>query len=153
MANIGKWSLSGVGLTTIFSSGTTVIDSITTGSQVTTTATYANQTNLDLYVDIELNLPSLSPTAGARVDLYILESVDGTNFPAQSAADLRLTTTQLLVSIPIGTTAATAQRVVARNVVLPPGLLKFVFDNQTGATTNASGNTVKLLPYDFNLNG
>lgn len=153
MTNIGKWSLSGVGLTTIFSSGTTAIDGITSGSQVTTTATYANQTNLDLYVDIEINLPSLSPTAGARVDLYVLESVDGTNFPAQSAADLRLTITQLLVSVPIGTTGTTAQRVVARNILIPPGLMKFVFDNQTGATTNAAGNTVKILPYDYNLNG
>jgi hypothetical protein len=87
------------------------------------------------------------------VDLYIEESVDGTNFPTQSPADLRLTATQLLVSIPIGTTAATAQRVVARQVVIPPAKFFVVFDNQAGGALNASGNTVKFLPYNVNLNG
>jgi hypothetical protein len=153
MANIGKWSLSGVGLTTIFSAGTTAIDSVTTGTMTFSSATYANQTNLDLYVDVEVTLNTLSPTAGAYVALYALESVDGTNFPAQSGADMRLTSTQLMCVIPIGTTASTAQRVVARNILLPPAVLKFAFDNQTGATTNASGNTVKILPYSYNLNG
>jgi len=83
----------------------------------------------------------------------VLESVDGTNFPAQSDADLRLTSTQLLCVIPIGTTAATAQRVTARNILLPPAAIQFKLDNQTGVALNASGNTVKILPYNYNLNG
>jgi len=116
-------------------------------------AAIANQTNLDIYVDIEVNLASLSPTTGAHVDLYILEAIDGTNYPAQSAADLRLTTTQLLVTIPIGTTATTAQRVVVRNVVIPPGSSEIKLDNQAGVALNASGNTVKFNAYNVNLNG
>jgi hypothetical protein len=116
-------------------------------------ATINNQTNLDIYCDIEVALASLSPTSGAYVAIYILESVDGTNFPAQSDADLRLTGSQLLSVIPIGTTASTAQRVVARNVVIPPNAFQLKLDNQTGVALNASGNTVKIDTYNFNLNG
>jgi|SRR5215469_3142136 len=150
MANIGKWSLSGVGLTSVLTTG---LNSLANGSMSAASATYDNSANLDLYVDIEVVLASLSPSAGAFVAIYLLESVDGTNFPAQSDADLRLTTTQLLCTIPIGTTAATAQRVVVRNVLLPPAKVQFKLDNQTGVALNASGNTVKILPYDVNLNG
>lgn len=150
MASIGKWSLSGVGLTTVLSTG---LNSLTNNTMSAASSTYANQTNLDLYVDIEVVLASLSPSAGAYVAIYVWESVDGTNFPAQSDADLRLTSTQLLTVIPIGTTASTAQRVTARNILLPPAAIQFKLDNQTGVSLNASGNTVKILPYDYNLNG
>ena len=152
MANIGKWSLSGVGLTTILSGVT--LNGLGNNTMSAASANYANQTNLDLYVDIEVFLDTLSPAANGYVSIYVLEAVDGTNFPAQSAADLRLTGTQLLVSIPVGTTAATTQRVVARNLLLPPGLLQFKIDNQTGVAFAATANnTVKILPYNYNLNG
>jgi hypothetical protein len=150
MANLGKWSLSAVGLTTVLSTG---LNSLGNATMSAASSTYDNGTNLDLYVDIEVLLASLSPTAGAYVAIYVWEAIDGTNFPAQSDADLRLTTTQLLCAIPIGTTAATAQRVAARNILLPPGKIQFKLDNQTGVSLNASGNTVKILPYLLNLNG
>ena len=149
MANIGKWNAPGT-LTTVLSTG---LNSLANNTMSAVSSTYANQTNLDLYADIEVVLASLSPTAGAFVSIYVLEAVDGTNFPAQSDADLRLTTSQLLVSIPVGTTAATAQRVTARNILLPPATIQFKLDNQTGVALNAAGNTVKVLPYDYNLNG
>ena len=149
MANIGKWNAPGT-LTTVLSTG---LNSLANNTMSAGSSTYANQTNLDLYADIEVVLASLSPTAGAFVSIYVLEAVDGTNFPAQSDADLRLTTSQLLVSIPVGTTAATAQRVTARNILLPPAAIQFKLDNQTGVALNAAGNTVKVLPYDYNLNG
>jgi hypothetical protein len=148
MTNRGIWSLSGVGVQTVLNTGAT----LATATMSATSATYNNQTNLDLYCDVEFNCGSLSPSAGAYVSIYVYESIDGTNFPAQSAADLRLTTTQLLCNIPIGTTATTAQRVVARNVLLPPAAIQFLLDNQTGATL-PSGWTVRISPYSFNLNG
>jgi len=42
---------------------------------------------------------------------------------------------------------------VIRNVMLPPATVKFYLDNQTGVSLNASGNTVKILAYNVNLNG
>jgi hypothetical protein len=150
MASIGKWSLSAVGLTTVLSTG---LNSLGNATMSAASSTYDNSANLDLYADIEVVLAALTPGAGAYVAMYIYESVDGTNFPAQSAADLRLTGSQALCTIPIGTTAATAQRVVARNILLPPAKIQFLLDNQTGVALASSGNTVKVLPYDFNLNG
>lgn len=150
MASIGKWSLSATGLTTVLS---TELNSLTTNTASSASSAISNDTNLDVYVDIEVNLASLSPSSGAYVTLYILESVDGTNYPGQSGADLRLTPSQALAVIPVGTTAATAQRVVVRQVVIPPAKFKIILDNQTGATLNAAGNTVKFLPYNANLNG
>lgn len=148
MANIGKWNAPSA-TSTILS---TELNSLGNNTMTAASPAIANQTNLDIYVDIEVNLASLSPSAGAYVSLYILEAVDGTNYPAQSDADTRLTSTQLLCVVPIGTTAATAQRVAVRNVVIPPGSFKIKLDNQTGVALNATGNTVKWNAYDVNGN-
>ena len=146
MANIGKWNTPV--LTTVLSTG---LNSL--GNNTMSAASSTVSSNLDVYVDIEVVLASLSPGGSARVDIYILEAVDGSNFPAQSDADLRLTATQLLISIPVGQTASTAQRVVARNIVLPAGSFQIKLDNQTGVSLAASSNTVKFNTYDVNLNG
>ena len=152
MANIGKWALSGVGLQTVLSGAT--LNGLANNTMSAASANYANQTNLDLYVDIEVFLDTLSPAAGAYVSIYVLEAVDGTNFPLQSGPDLRLTTTQLLCVIPVGVTATATQRVTARNILLPPALIQFKIDNQTGVAFAATANnTVKILPYNYNLNG
>jgi len=150
MANRGIWSLFGSNPTSVLTTG---LNSLAAGSVSAASATYANQTNLDLYCDVELFLNTITPATGAYVSIYILAAVDGTNFPAQSAADLRLTSTQLFCVIPIGTTAATVQRVAARNILLPPQPVQFVLDNQTGTVLNSTGNTVKVDAYSYNLNG
>jgi len=149
VANIGKWNAPSATLTVL----STGLNSLANNTMSAASSNIANQTNLDIYVDIEIALASLSPTSGAYVALYILEAVDGSNFPAQSDADLRLTGTQLLCVVPIGTTASTAQRVAVRNVVIPPGLFQIKLDNQTGVSLNASTNTVKFNAYNVNLNG
>jgi len=150
MANRGIWSLFGSNPTTVLNTGAT----LATATMSAASSTYANQTNLDLYCDVEVNIGALSPSAGAYVAIYILAAVDGTNFPAQSDADLRLTTTQLFCVIPIGTTASTAQRVAARNLLLPPQPVQFKLDNQTGVALAATNNnTVKIDAYSYNLNG
>jgi hypothetical protein len=149
MANRGIWSLSGAGVTTVLNPGTT----LATATVSAASSTYTNQTNLDLYCDIEFYSGStFSPSAGAYVAVYVLCAIDGTNFPAQSDADLRLTSTQLLCVIPVGTTASTAQRVMARNILLPPQPIQFKLDNQTGATLPSSW-TLKIEAYSYNLNG
>jgi hypothetical protein len=146
MANIGKWSLSSVGLTTVLTGLTTA-----SGAMSAASSTYDNSSSLDLYVDIEFALVFAAGVAsGGYVSLYVYESVDGTNFPAQSAADLRLTSTQLICVAPMGTASAT-QRVVVRNVLISPAKQQFLLDNQTSQAL--SSGTVKILPYDYNLNG
>jgi hypothetical protein len=150
MANIGKWNAPTASATQL----NTGLNALANGSMSAASSTYDNSTNLNIYCDIELVLASLSPTAGAYCAVYIWEAPDGTNFPAQSDADLRLTTTQLFCTIPIGTTASTAQRVTVRNLVLPPAKIQFKLDNQTGVALNASNNNfLNLLAYNINGNG
>jgi hypothetical protein len=155
MTQVGKWSLSGVGITSVLTD--TQLAPASTGIANNTVSaagpTYDNSVNLDLYVDLEVNLASLSPTGSAYVSIYVYVSEDGTNFPAQGGSDLRLTSTQLLCVVPIGTTAATAQRVVVRNLLIPPKRIQFLLDNQTGVALANSGNTVKVVAYNYNLNG
>ena len=151
MTNIGKWNSPRA----VQSVMGTELNSLASGSMATSAAAYDNTSNLDIYVDIEVLLAAFSPvtTTPPYVTLFVQESVDGTNFPAQSAADMRLTSSQLLVTIPIGEAASTAQRVVARQVQIPPAKFNVLLDNQTGTTFAASGNTVRFLPYNLNLNG
>lgn len=148
MANLGKWS--STSLTTVMS---TELNSVSNNTLTASASSFDNTTNLNLYADIEINLASLSPSAGAYISLFIAESVDGTNFPSQSLADFQLTATQNLITLPIGTTAATAQRICCRQVVIPPAKFFIYFMNQTGVALGASGNTVKFLTYSLNLNG
>jgi hypothetical protein len=154
MANRGIWSLFGSNPTTLLSGAT--LNALANNTMSAASATYANQTNLDLYCDIEVFLDTLPGTAssGAYVAIYILAAVDGTNFPAQSASDLRLTTTQLFCVIPTGITSGSTQRVAARNLLLPPQPVQFKIDNQTGqAFAATANNTVKIDAYSYNLNG
>lgn len=149
MANVGKWNAPSSTVSVL----TTELNSLGSGSASAASSAIANQTNLDIYSDWELNLGSLSPAAGAYIAVYIMLAVDGTNYPAPSAADMRLQSSQLLFSVPLSTTATTAQRISVRNVVLPPGTFKIILDNQAGVALNASGNTLKMNPYNTNLNG
>jgi hypothetical protein len=150
MANFGKWNI-GAGLTTVLSTG---LNTLATNTMSAASSTYVNQTNLDLYCDLEVFLASFTPTAAAPyVTIYVWGAIDGSTFPAQSDADLRLTSNQLFCVVPIGTTAATAQRVMVRNLLLPPEPIQFKLDNQTGASLAATLNTVKINTYNYNLNG
>jgi len=149
MANIGQWG----DLSSPVSLLTTELNSLSNNAASAASSAIANQTNLDVYADIELVLGSLSPAAPNYCTLYILEAIDGTNYPSATAAVIRNQPSQILCTFPLDTTAATAQRVVVRNVVLPPGSFKVVLDNQAGVALNASGNTVKMITYNVNLNG
>ena len=148
MANIAKWNAPSATVSAL----TTELDALANNTLSAQSAAIANQTNLDIYVDIELVLAALSPTAGAFCALYIAEAIDGTNYPNPTGADQRLQTTALLAVFALSTTATTAQRLVVRNVVIPPGTFKLALDNQAGVGLGATLNTVKILPYDVNLN-
>lgn len=149
MANIGKWNAPSSTVSVL----TTELNALANNTASAASSAIANQTNLDIYTDWELNLASLSPVAPAYVDVYIMEAVDGTNYPAPSGADMRQQSTQRLFTVALSTTAATAQRIAVRNVVIPPGTFKIILDNQAGVALGATGNTLKMNPYDVNLNG
>jgi hypothetical protein len=151
MANIGKWNAP-TAIATILSTET---NALATNTMTAASTTYDNGTNLNIYCDLETVINCTgTPSAGAYVAVYIWEAPDGSNFPAQSDADLRLTTTQLFCTVPIGVTANSAQRVVVRNLVMPPAKFQFKLDNQIGVVLSSTTNsTVKILAYNINGNG
>ncbi len=149
MANIGKWNAP----SSVVTVHSTSLNSLGSGAMSAASAAIDNDTNRDMYVDLELVLASLSPGAGAHIPIFIAEAIDGTNYPADAAATMRLQINQILTIFSLGITAATAQRVVSRNVLIPPGKFKLYLDNQAGVALGATLNTLKILPYNTNLNG
>src|SRR5262245_18533126 len=155
MASLGKLTAFGTAGTLLASELNSLGNGSMSGASGSGTgALYDNASNLFLKAYIEVNLASFTPAAGGYVNLYIAIRGDSSNFPAPAAADLRAQTSMLIASIPVGTTAATAQRIVLADAIdLPSEQFKFYLDNQSGGALNATGNTVKIFPFNYNLNG
>ena len=149
MANVGKWNTP----TAAASLLTTELNALGSATASSASADYDNSTNLNMFGDFELVLAALSPAANGYCTLYILEAVDGSNYPSGTGSVLRNQPSQILCTFPLDTTSSTAQRIVVRNVPLPPAHFKVVLDNQSGVQLGATGNTVKVLAYNTNLNG
>ena|SRR5215210_555010 len=152
MAAIGKWKAGTNAAGSPLSVLSTELNTLGIATMSAASPAIDNDTELDLYADIELSLASLNPTLVGRVDLYILCSIDGTNYPVATAAALRNQQTQLLCSISLDDASA-AQRVVIRNILLPPCKFKICLDNQLDVAFASSGNTLKLIRSNLNLNG
>lgn len=154
MANTTKWVIGGSSYSTPVNVLTTELNTLANNTATAASPAYDNSTNLDVYADFFLHLGSISPVAPAYVNVYVLVSIDGgTTFPSATGSVLRNQASQLFLTIPLDTTGATAQNIVVRNILLPPGKMKFVLDNQAGASMAASGNTLSIATYNVNLNG
>ena len=149
MANVGQWGDLSSPVTLL----STELNALANNAASAASSAVANNTGLDVYADFELVLASLSPAAPNYCTLYILEAIDGTNYPVATATILRNQPSQVLCVFPLDVTGSTAQRVVVRNVLLPPAAFKVVLDNQAGVNLGATLNTVKMITYNVNLNG
>jgi hypothetical protein len=121
---------------------TTEMDSITDGSFTAAGAAITNRTGspaLYPWIYMELVLASLTPAAGAFVDVWLLATLDGTNYSDVAKAlqiEKAFHTFQL-------DTAAAAQRIVTKLPKMIPGLdFKFQLRNKAGVSW-ATGNTFK----------
>jgi hypothetical protein len=104
-------------------------------------------TDADLYADFELVVTfAVAPTVDTEVRLCLIRSVDGTNYEDASA------TVRAPGGASVGgfqvTAVATAQRLVVRDVQLPPGLWKPLLIN-TNQAWAASGNTLKVRVHNL----
>src|SRR5215510_813734 len=125
---------------TIASWLTTELNTLGNGSFGSSGAAIDNETDLYEYVDLELVLASLSPTAGAYVDVWLEATLGGTNY-ADHGKSLQVAT--LLTTFQLDTTASTAQRIIQRNILLPPLKFKPALRNAAGVALASSGNTLK----------
>lgn len=119
---------------------TTALNSLADGSYTTIGAAITNETDLYQYINVELFLAALSPTAGAFVDVWMYPTMDATNFASDSNA---LQTSNLLCTFQLGITASTVQRLVRTNIPIPPLDFKVNVRNKSGVTLSSSNNTLK----------
>lgn len=87
-----------------------------------------------------------SATAGTAAYLYEITAPDGTNY-----ADANSTSARLVAVFPLRN-ISTAQRPAPRIIDLPPCKIKYLLRTDASATTESSGNTVKILPFNFASN-
>lgn len=151
MANTAKWTHGTSAPASPLSVLTTELNALANNTASAASATIANATNKDLYADLWVHLASLTPAAGGYLTLYILESIDGSTFPAATGSVLRNQPTHVLATMQLNP-AVGAQDVVVRNVLLPPADFKIVLDNQSGVALAGTLNTVKLINSNLNLN-
>jgi hypothetical protein len=119
---------------------TTELNSLGNATFVAVGAEIPNETDLYPYIMFELVLASLSPTAGAYIDIWIDYQPDGTNYsdPAKP-----LQTASLLTTIQLDITAATAQRINSAICTIMPLDFKLQIRNMAGVALASSGNTLK----------
>ena len=136
---------------TVAFSGTQGIDSLTNDEWTSLSDEVDNSTNKYLFADIELYMPSVAFTgADSAMELYIVPSVDGTNYPNWTdnvTTDEQENNIHFVGSMPTSGTTAN-QRLVLRAVALPPGKFKFAVRNRGGVTLT-TGNTLKYRPYGY----
>lgn len=133
---------------------TTELNSLANNGRAIATSAYANNTNLYLFGFFELFVDyGTAPTAGSLVELYLIPTVDGTNYAdASSAIDPPYTT--YAGSFPVRA-ITTDQRITLGGpgmpalVPLPPVAFKAFIYNKTGQSFSSSANTLKMIPYRY----
>lgn len=134
---IAKWSAYGTRSSNL--SGTT-LNSLVNGSE-STTITYDNSTDRNLYASITLKLGSITPATGGSITLRVTIN-DGTDTSDRIGGDL--------YTIPL-TSGASSKVNIIPMVRLYPASLRFSIINNAGVTLNASGNELYVRPFNEDI--
>jgi len=136
MAQTFKW-LTGEGATAGL---TTELNALASAAFSAASAAIDNTVGLYPWMDLEVNLASLTPGAGSpSIVVWINLSLDGTNYekvPDGSSGDKPPD-----AIFPLEASVAQASRVVVSNIPIPPLKFKLVLKNASGIALAATGNT------------
>lgn len=121
---------------------TTELNSLANGAYSAAGTAIDNTTNRDQYGACDIVLASLTPTTGANVSVYLVQSLDGTTY--EDAPSATNPGSHALVATVLVATGAAAKRVMTPWFYIPPGKFKLVFLNATGAPLAAASNTVTV---------
>lgn len=103
----------------------------------------ANQTDLYLYISLELYLNTINPTGSPYVQIYFILSPDESNYEDGTAGTPGTIPARQPDAIFALRAANAAQRVALSNIPIPPLPFKLLLVNNTGVAFNASSNTLK----------
>lgn len=133
---------------TIGTALSTQLDGLTSGSSSAASAAIDNSATHALYHDLELAVTfGVAPADNAVVEVYLLPSVDDTNYA--DGSNTVLPRGNLLAGVFFVRNVTTAQRLALRNVEVPPGSFKYLIRNTAGQSMAASGNTLKYRPHEL----
>lgn len=127
----------------------TDLNSLADNARAISAAQGGDASAANLLVDFELAVDFASaPTLDTTVDLYLVRSADGTNYEDGDASNRPAANAYVGGFQLLGTTAA--QRLIVRDVPLPPGLWKAVIHNNgTGQAFPATGSTLKMRQHNY----
>lgn len=166
MANRTAWTAgNGVGFTWTTLINGSDLTSLASGSSVlSSVAAIANQTNLDTFMDvgIEMTVGSATPSAGANFALYVMYlNEDGTIYgggeyaSTGSGGAITRAPAGFPVNFPIQSTVATTLMAgIVTGIPIYPGSFVCALYNGTGVALSATAgnNVVKYRTYNINLN-
>lgn len=128
---------------------TTELNSLADGTVCALSSQYDNTSNLDMFADFELDLASLTITsANAFVTIFIVPSIDGTNYPDWSTGTYAAYHSQYARGNGIvKAVSATTARVNIEEVRIGPNKFKVAVRNGLGVAFASSGNTLGMRTY------
>lgn len=127
---------------------TTELDGLANNTNSAASAAFDNATEKAIWHDLELAVTfGTAPADNSPVELYLLPSVDGTNYP--DGGGTVTPRPNLLAGVFFMRNITTAQRHVVQRIEVPPGLFKYVLRNASGQAFSASGHTLKYRPHEM----
>lgn len=142
--SVMKWVPSARGTSGVISILGTELNAIANDAGVLTSA-IENATSLDRYADLVLVATFASaPVADRTVDVYVVRTVDGTNFEDATASR---PSPEFAGSFVLDASAS-AQRKIVRGVLLPAKDFKLLLVNKSGVAFTATGHTLSGFFYN-----
>lgn len=125
---------------------TTELNSLANAAQVIGAA-IDNTANLDMYMDVEVYVAvqGSARSAGAYIAVYLVTSVDGTNY-GYGDATTDPPASALVCALPIDA-ATTARYLTSKPFLIPPSKMMLVIENNTGQAFKADSNLVGYRVY------
>lgn len=132
-------------ITVIVSSGASIANN---ARSVVSAAQGGDAVAADLYGDWELVCTfATAPTLDTTLDLYVVRSVDGTNY--EDGSDTVRPAAGSFIGAFQVRNVTTSQRMVIRDTPMPPGLYRCIIHNNNTGQTVSAGWTLKVRTYNI----
>ncbi|HTZ79062.1 MAG TPA: hypothetical protein VMC10_14190 [Stellaceae bacterium] len=131
------------GATTLLSSELNSLANSSAGTLSATGAVVAATGHLYGFVEFMAGA-SYTPTANGFIELWLLQSIDGSNFEDGSATVAPARVADAIIPVRAGSSIAPRANAGLPPLVLPPGSYKPIARNQTGAALPSAGNLIRI---------